>query len=82
MSELFPEQWRIPSFVTHELEEKSNNYCVCVFVINEGERFHNQLARMKLLSKDIDIIIADGGSNDGSTDLRVLRNYGVKHSID
>ena len=71
------EQWQLPSFETHELEKKSHNYCVCVFVINEGEKFHKQLARMKLLEKKIDIVVADGGSTDGSTDLNELRKYGV-----
>lgn len=77
MNELSTEQWEIPSFNAHELENKYSDYCVCVFVINEGDKFHKQLSKMKYLSKTIDIVIADGGSTDGSTDLDNLRNYDV-----
>ena len=72
-----PHTNQIPSYKAYEMDEKSNPYGVCVFVLNEGEKFHHQLARMKSLSKTIDLIIADGGSTDGSTNVEILRSYGV-----
>ncbi|MDL9980305.1 glycosyltransferase family 2 protein [Microbacterium sp. ASV49] len=48
-----------------------------VFVINEGEKVRRQLARMKALAETVDIIIADGGSDDGSLDEPYLRETEV-----
>ena len=48
------------------LAEKRHRYCVAVFVINEGERVRKQLAAMASFADRIDIVVADGGSTDGS----------------
>lgn len=71
------QMWEIPEFVTHEFLPKNNNYCVCIFVINEGEKFHKQLNNMKYLSQEIDIVVADGGSTDGSMEFEKLKSYNV-----
>ena len=68
---------QIPAFTESVLAPKQNKYCVCVFILNEGERFLAQLAKMKPLSKQIDIVIADGGSTDGSVDTDFLKKNGV-----
>jgi hypothetical protein len=39
---------------------------VAVFVINEGDRVRAQLAGMAPLADRVDIVVADGGSTDGS----------------
>lgn len=70
-------QWQVPTFEEQEFSGKCADYCVCVFVINEGEKLHGQLARMKFLSKEMDIVIADGGSTDGSTNPIELKEFGV-----
>lgn len=49
-----------------ERAPKASRHCVIVPVINEGERIRRQLAKMAGLQ--LDIIIADGGSTDGSLD--------------
>jgi dolichol-phosphate mannosyltransferase len=69
--------WEVPSYEAEILRERRSKYCICVFVINEGERLHRQLSRMRSFSGEIDIVIADGGSTDGSTDLNILREQGV-----
>ena len=51
---------------------KRHRYCIAVFVINEGERVRRQLAEMAPLSDQIDIVVADGGSTDGSLALDSL----------
>ena len=70
-------QRMIPNFEAIELLPKKSNYCVFVFVINEGERLHRQLEKMKTISADIDIVIADGGSIDNSVSPNVLTPYSV-----
>jgi dolichol-phosphate mannosyltransferase len=51
---------------TQEFAPRRTRWCVIVPVINEGERIRRQLARMAAL--DVDMVIADGGSTDGSLD--------------
>jgi len=71
------EHWQIPTYTAEELQVKSARYCVCVFVINEGNKLHTQLNKMMPLSGSLDIVIADGGSSDNSTELNILRGYRV-----
>jgi dolichol-phosphate mannosyltransferase len=69
----------VPPFQASELGPKSAPYCVCLFVINENGKLHKQLKRMHdaAISRWADIVIADGGSTDGSTDLAALGSFGV-----
>lgn len=69
---------QVPAFETAEFEPKSSEYCVCVFVINEDGKLHKQLAAMREHCVGrIDIVVADGGSTDGSTNHEKLRSLGV-----
>ena len=43
------DSWELPEFKKNEFSLKYHKYCVCIFVINEGERFHKQLNKMKYL---------------------------------
>lgn len=74
----FAENWDLPRFSVTEFGPRKHDYCLCVFLINEGERFRAQLARMQPLRGAIDLIIADGGSTDGATDPEELRTAGVR----
>jgi dolichol-phosphate mannosyltransferase len=56
----------VPAHDRHILFPKRHRYCVAVFVINEGERIRQQLRDMAPLADRIDIVVADGGSTDGS----------------
>ncbi len=56
----------VPDHECLVLSEKRHRYCVAVFVINEGERVRDQLAAMAAFADRIDIVVADGGSTDGS----------------
>jgi hypothetical protein len=67
----------VPSFTVHELRPRRADYCVAVFVLNENGKLHRQLDRMRGLQGTIDIVIADGGSSDGSTDPEVVKDLGV-----
>jgi len=49
-----------------------------VFVINEGERVRRQLRAMALLADRIDVVVADGGSTDGSLALDTLGEFKLR----
>src|ERR1700732_2332330 len=68
----------VPAHECHELRARSTRYCVVVPVINEGERIKAQLGRMRPLAGLADVIIADGGSTDGSLVVEHLSDCGVR----
>jgi len=70
--------WEFPDFDFAELAAKKHKYCVCVFVINEGERIQKQLKKMEPFAKQLDIVIADGGSTDGSLEPSFLKKQKVR----
>ena len=72
--------WRVPESEHIEFAGKRSDLCVCLPVINEGNRIRMLLERMnriKIMDK-YDVIIADGGSTDGSLDEDYLRRMGVR----
>jgi dolichol-phosphate mannosyltransferase len=74
----FPEGWNVPHFDLRNYKSKSTDYAVCVFLINEGGKIRNQLSEMAKFAWAADIIIADGGSTDGSLEDGLLRNSHVR----
>jgi dolichol-phosphate mannosyltransferase len=70
--------WQLPTFELTEFKGKTKKYCLCIPVINEGEKFQKQIQRLKPYTDLVDIIIADGGSKDGSTDKKFLKTNGVR----
>ena len=69
---------QVPAYDRHVFTTRRHKYAVAVFVINEGERVRNQLRAMALLADQIDIIVADGGSTDGSLDLGTLGDFRLR----
>jgi dolichol-phosphate mannosyltransferase len=69
--------WQVPSYELRALRNRSSKYCICIPVINEGSKLTKQLARIADLHLDGDVIVADGGSTDGSTDPDALRDLNV-----
>jgi glycosyltransferase involved in cell wall biosynthesis len=67
----------VPAHEIDEYEPRGARYCVAVFVINENGRLLEQLEKMRHPGAGLDIVIADGGSTDGSTDSDKLRSRGV-----
>lgn len=70
--------WQIPNYRVYEFRKKRTKYCICIPVLNEGEKFRKQIERMLPFSKIVDIIIADWGSTDGSTSKDFLRKYNIR----
>ncbi len=59
---------------------RQRNWCVVIPVINEGERIRHLLERMAIMALDhlADIIIVDGGSQDGSLNSALLSKTRVR----
>ncbi len=70
--------WQIPTFETQVFSPRAQRYAICIFVINEGERVQKQLRKMAPLTASMDIIIADGGSTDGSLEPAFLKDCQVR----
>ncbi|HEX2296659.1 MAG TPA: glycosyltransferase family 2 protein [Actinomycetota bacterium] len=69
---------QVPAFTADVFAARSTRYCVVVPVINEGDRIRRQLGRMEPRAGEADIVMADGGSTDGSLDPAFLRSKGVR----
>lgn len=72
--------WQVPAFTVNALRPRATRYCLVIPVINEGERIRRQLAETHALglTAQLDVIIVDGGSTDGSLDEGFLRAHGVR----
>lgn len=68
----------IPQYDRYVFREKNHQFALVIPVINEGERIKKQLRSISLLSPSVDIIIADGGSTDGSLEPSFLQETGVR----
>lgn len=68
----------VPGFCVLEFAPRRSRFVVCVPVIDEGERIARQLAKMADLARTIDVVIADGGSTDGSLAEERLRAANVR----
>lgn len=68
----------VPKYELVEFFSKKNIYCLCIPVINEGNRLIKQLQSTKKFTTLVDVLILDGGSTDGSTDPKLLKKYNVR----
>ena len=62
----------VPTYSIERFRQKRNSIALVIPVINESSRIVKQIEKINLLEIDIDIIIADGGSTDGT--LEYLRS--------
>ncbi|MGV2884433.1 glycosyltransferase family 2 protein [Paenibacillus taichungensis] len=71
--------WKVPAFELEEFKPKKSKYCVCIPVINEGDKIKRQLEKLKPFSSEIiDLIILDGGSTDDSLNREFLVSNNVR----
>lgn len=74
------QDWAVPEFDCQQYRQGTNRYCMVIPVINEGERLIKQLEQMAALGQMelVDVVIADGGSTDGSTAPHLLASLGIR----
>lgn len=60
--------WQVPEFTSQVLARRQYDHALVIPVINEGGRIRAQLERIRDAHLPVDVIVADGGSTDGSLD--------------
>jgi len=80
ISPAWPADWSVPKGDFLGLAPRRTKYCIVIPCINEGEKILRQLAAMAALKlpEAADVILADGGSTDGSTEPGRLAGLGVR----
>lgn len=78
MASLTPTDWIVPAHRVDVLGVKSLDHALVIPVINEGERIRDQLERIAKSNLPVDVIIADGGSTDGSVETDFLKSVNVR----
>lgn len=76
---IYERQSGVPRFECMEYQDRKKDYVVLIPIINEGERILKELKRARKydIADYADIVICDGGSTDGSTEERILKNLQV-----
>lgn len=62
-----------PRHQLHAFAGKRTSYALLVGVLNEGEKFTRQLHALQAYREQVDILVVDGGSNDGATTPEILK---------
>lgn len=70
--------WQLPAFEETLYRDKTHRVALVIPVINEGERICGQLKKTQAAGLSVDIVIADGGSTDGSLDTDFMEEVGVR----
>lgn len=68
---------RTPTYRIDWQRTRSQRWAICVFVINEGEKVRRQLRAMQSYVDVADLIVADGGSADGSLTPELMKEVGA-----
>jgi len=70
--------WQVPDFKSEILAGRRHDHALVIPVINEGGRIRAQLERIRDAGLPVDVIVADGGSTDGSLDADFTGPAGVR----
>lgn len=71
-------QWDLPEYTELSLCGRRARHALVIPVINEGERIRAQLQQIAKMRFEVDVVVADGGSTDGSLDPEFLRSCDVR----
>jgi dolichol-phosphate mannosyltransferase len=77
-SHSYKHEIEIPKFKVILENSKEFQTALVICVINEGERILNQLKKIKAAGLEIDVIICDGGSTDGTQASILAGDFGVR----
>lgn len=77
-AELNDAAWSIPEYNESVYQERRHNFVLVIPVINEGARIRGQLQRIAAANLPVDVVVADGGSTDGSLDPDFVTTVGVR----
>lgn len=69
--------WEVPAHEAALYAPRAHRHALVIPVINEGERIRGQLRRIAAAGLPVDVVIADGGSTDGSLDADFMTAVGV-----
>lgn len=72
------ESWELPTFETVVFAPRRYDHALVIPVINEGSRIRDQLMRIREVGLPVDVVVADGGSSDGSLASDFLVNVDVR----
>jgi len=72
------DEWELPAFDATLHSGRSHDHALVIPVINEGERIRGQLMRIRDAALPVDVIVADGGSTDGSLDPEFVTGVGLR----
>ncbi|WP_196490039.1 glycosyltransferase family 2 protein [Erythrobacter donghaensis] len=70
--------WEVPAHEVALYAPRQHRHALVIPVINEGTRIRGQLRRIAAAGLPVDVVIADGGSTDGSLDADFMRAVGVR----
>ncbi len=70
--------WEVPAHDTAIYGQRQHRHALVIPVINEGERIRGQLRRIAEAGLPVDVVIADGGSTDGSLEADFVTAVGVR----
>lgn len=70
--------WEVPAHEVALYRPKAHAHALVIPVINEGARIQGQLVRIRDAGLAVDVIVADGGSTDGSLDPGFVEGAGVR----
>ena len=74
----------IPLYTTKQLKKKERDFCLCIPIYNEGRKITSELqkANSSGVTNVVDIVLLDGGSTDGTTDIDFLQTNNVNTLIE
>lgn len=70
--------WEVPAHDVAVHAPRAHRHALVIPVINEGTRIRGQLRRIQAAGLPVDVVIADGGSTDGSLDADFMAEVGVR----
>ena len=76
---IYEKQKGVPKFECNEFQKKEKEYVLLIPIINEGNRILEELKRANeyKVMEHVDMVVCDGGSDDGSTENELLQKLHI-----